>query len=322
MNQLQRFFSGTRKTYQQQGCAGKAIMLSLGVLLMFCLCAVCLVPISGLSPSVSTSTILPSPTSTLTEIPTLTPSNTFILTPAFTQTISATPTITLTSTITLTATITFTPQPTLSSNIVSCIPQNTVRETAKVTRVIDGDTIEVNINSQAYRVRYIGVDTPEQNQPFYSDATAINKQLVLNKTVTLVKDVSESDQFNRLLRYVIVGDTFVNLALVTDGYAVAATYPPDIACASTFATAQGVARSQEVGLWRPTATPYVVAPSGGGSSSGNGNGGNCSSAYPTVCIPPPPPDLDCPDIPYKNFQVLPPDPHNFDRDHDGIGCET
>jgi micrococcal nuclease len=48
----------------------------------------------------------------------------------------------------------------------------------------------------------------------------------------------------------------------------------------------------------------------------------CDPAYPTVCIPPPPPDLDCGDIPYRNFRVLPPDPHHFDRDRDGIGCEA
>ena len=49
---------------------------------------------------------------------------------------------------------------------------------------------------------------------------------------------------------------------------------------------------------------------------------NCSPSYPTVCIPPAPPDLDCGDIPYKRFQVLPPDPHKFDADKDGIGCES
>jgi hypothetical protein len=48
----------------------------------------------------------------------------------------------------------------------------------------------------------------------------------------------------------------------------------------------------------------------------------CDPSYPTVCIPPPPPDLDCKDISYRNFQVLQPDPHHFDGDHDGIGCET
>lgn len=58
-------------------------------------------------------------------------------------------------------------------------------------------------------------------------------------------------------------------------------------------------------------TPTATAPSGAG----------CDAAYPTVCIPPPPPNLNCPDIPYRNFVVLTPDPHGFDRDGDGIGCE-
>ena len=53
---------------------------------------------------------------------------------------------------------------------------------------------------------------------------------------------------------------------------------------------------------------------------------NCAPSYPDVCIPPPPPDLDCKDIPYRNFRVIynvpNPDPHRFDGDHDGVGCET
>jgi micrococcal nuclease len=48
---------------------------------------------------------------------------------------------------------------------------------------------------------------------------------------------------------------------------------------------------------------------------------SCDPAYPDFCIPPPPPDLDCPDIDTREFTVLPPDPHHFDTDHDGIGCE-
>jgi hypothetical protein len=50
--------------------------------------------------------------------------------------------------------------------------------------------------------------------------------------------------------------------------------------------------------------------------------GNCDPSYPTVCIPPPPPDLDCAEVPYTNFKVLPPDAHRFDGDKDGVGCET
>ncbi|MFZ0544561.1 MAG: SH3 domain-containing protein [Candidatus Promineifilaceae bacterium] len=48
---------------------------------------------------------------------------------------------------------------------------------------------------------------------------------------------------------------------------------------------------------------------------------NCDPAYPTVCIPSPPPDLDCRDIPYRSFTVLPPDPHLFDGNGNGLGCE-
>ena len=48
----------------------------------------------------------------------------------------------------------------------------------------------------------------------------------------------------------------------------------------------------------------------------------CDSSYPDVCITPYPPDLNCDDIPNKNFEVLPPDPHGFDREEDGIGCEN
>ena len=55
-------------------------------------------------------------------------------------------------------------------------------------------------------------------------------------------------------------------------------------------------------------------------------GGKCATSYPTVCIRPPPPDLNCPDIPYRDFRVLwnvtDPDPHHFDGNHDGVGCET
>lgn len=62
------------------------------------------------------------------------------------------------------------------------------------------------------------------------------------------------------------------------------------------------------------------APSGGGG--GGGGGGSCHPSYPDFCIPPPPPDLDCSDIGPMNFRVLPPDPHGFDGNNDGRGCET
>ena len=65
------------------------------------------------------------------------------------------------------------------------------------------------------------------------------------------------------------------------------------------------------------------APTGAGGGGGDGGGGvNCDPSYPGVCIPPPPPDLDCDDVPFNNFTVVGTDPHGFDGDNDGIGCET
>ena len=100
---------------------------------------------------------------------------------------------------------------------------------ATVTRVIDGDTIDVSINGQTYRVRYIGMNTPESNEVCFNEATQANALFVSGQTVRLVKDVSETDVYGRLLRYVYVGDLFVNAALVEQGFAEVVSYPPDTA---------------------------------------------------------------------------------------------
>lgn len=100
-------------------------------------------------------------------------------------------------------------------------------ETGRVVRVIDGDTIDVNINGQIYRIRYVGVNTPEHDEPCFDEATEANRRMVEGQTVRLVRDVSNTDIYDRLLRYVYVGDTFVNWELVAQGYAEAVLYRPD-----------------------------------------------------------------------------------------------
>ncbi|MBC8477119.1 MAG: thermonuclease family protein, partial [Dehalococcoidia bacterium] len=110
----------------------------------------------------------------------------------------------------------------------------------QVTRVIDGDTIEVGISGKIYKVRYIGIDTPEldDKRPEFSalaqEATRYNKQLLERETVRLEKDISETDKYGRLLRYVYVGDTFANAELVRQGLAWAKAYPPDTKYQDTF----------------------------------------------------------------------------------------
>jgi endonuclease YncB( thermonuclease family) len=116
-----------------------------------------------------------------------------------------------------------------------------------VTNVVDGDTIDVNINGTVYRVRYIGMNTPESDEVCYQEATAANAALVEGKTVTLVKDTSETDRFDRLLRYVYVGDVFVNARLVQDGYAEVVSYPPDTAQFENFKSLEIAATSAGLG---------------------------------------------------------------------------
>lgn len=111
--------------------------------------------------------------------------------------------------------------------VAACVPRDTRQEIGRVISVVDGDTIEVRIEEEVdYRVRYIGIDTLEFNEPNGEKATQKNQELVAGQWVTLVKDVSETDQYYRLLRYVIVGDIFVNYEMVRTGYAAAVTYPP------------------------------------------------------------------------------------------------
>ncbi len=113
--------------------------------------------------------------------------------------------------------------------VLSEIPGVGAVETARVTRVIDGDTIDVRLNSgRTERVRYIGVNTPENDETCYYEATAANAELVEGQEVNLFSDSSNTDQYGRLLRYVYVGEVFVNGVLVEEGWAESVRYEPDV----------------------------------------------------------------------------------------------
>ena len=120
-------------------------------------------------------------------------------------------------------------------------------EQAQVVHVIDGDTIDVLLNGQVVRVRYIGMNTPERNEVCSAEATRANIELVNGKTVTMTRDQSETDRFGRLLRYIYVGDVFVNAQLVEQGYAEVVSYPPDTAQYDRFRQLEDAARSSNRG---------------------------------------------------------------------------
>ncbi len=136
------------------------------------------------------------------------------------------------------------PSPTISNNLVV------------VQRVVDGDTIQLETGE---KLRYIGINTPETVDPrrsvqcFGKEASNKNKELVLGQKVRLEKDVSNTDKYGRLLRYVYLqtptGEVFVNDYLVRQGYAYASSYPPDIAHQKDFRQAQEEAQENNRGLW-------------------------------------------------------------------------
>jgi endonuclease YncB( thermonuclease family) len=142
------------------------------------------------------------------------------------------------------------------SSIADCLPKDNFLQKGIVTEVIDGDTIIVRLeDGNISSVRYIGIDASERDMQFFTIAYNANADLVLQKEVELFKDVSDTDQYDRLLRYVVVDNVFINLHLVEMGFARAMQYPPDIACADTLLVAEQGAQASQLGIWVATPTP-------------------------------------------------------------------
>jgi micrococcal nuclease len=126
---------------------------------------------------------------------------------------------------------------------------------ATVTRVVDGDTIEVAFGGETEDVRYIGIDTPESVAPdqpvecFGRRASALNARLVEGADVRLVFDAERRDRYGRLLAYVYVGDELVNAELVRRGLARTLTIPPNTRHADRFARLAQAAGNAGRGLW-------------------------------------------------------------------------
>lgn len=139
---------------------------------------------------------------------------------------------------------------------------------ATVTRVVDGDTMDVRYEDGSnQRIRFIGVNTPETKHPtkgveFYGqEASEYTKNSLSNKEVYLQKDVSDTDQYGRGLRYIWlevpsdesneqeIRSKMFNAILVLNGYANVMTYPPDVKYADYFKAFQAEAKASNTGLW-------------------------------------------------------------------------
>ncbi len=135
---------------------------------------------------------------------------------------------------------------------ISTSPEAQPTKSYKVIRVVDGDTFVIDYNGAQEKVRLIGVDTPESVHPDASKNTAAGvtaseytKFLLTGKSVTLEFDVQERDKYGRLLAYVFVDGYMLNKKLLQEGYAVIATYPPNVKYLDDFKAIAGVKNTSD-----------------------------------------------------------------------------
>ncbi len=144
------------------------------------------------------------------------------------------------------------------------LPDVSRLEEAYVKRVVDGDTIIATINNEDYRVRFIGINTPESTtkiEEYGKEASKYTTDMLLYKTVYLEKDVSNTDKYDRLLRYIWleipneiskeeITSKMFNAILLKNGYATLYTFPPDVKYVTYLKSLEREARESNKGLWQ------------------------------------------------------------------------
>lgn len=184
-----------------------------------------------------------------------------------------------------------------------------------VTNVIDGDTIEVD----GIRIRLALTSTPELSEEYGIEAKQFTSEFCPIGSDALVDedDMQTGGSYGRTIGKVYCEGEILNSALLENGLA-------DIDerfCSTSEFSSEGWAKKYGCTQTVQTNEDKQTSSQPPASVPTKTKENSCDPSYPDVCIPPSPPDLDCGEIQYHNFKVLPPDPHRFDGDKDGIGCE-
>lgn len=203
-----------------------------------------------------------------------------------------------------------------------------------ITKVYDGDTITL---STGEKVRFLQIDTPELSPAeCYGEEARSALVSLLNSPgqLSLKNDpkLDKVDRYGRLLRYVFIGKTNINLKLVEIGAAAPYFYKGDKGQYSAqILKAAQTAKAKSLGLWKscpgtqltPTNAVTTVSKVSTSNASTASSGAKCDPNY-AGCIPAFPPDVDCTDIKRLGLapvRVIGKDVHNLDRDGNGIGCD-
>ncbi len=143
---------------------------------------------------------------------------------------------------------------------------------ATVTKTVDGDTIHVEIEGKSYKVRMTGINCPEYTkeiEPFGKESSEFTETQLLGKTVYLEVDVSNTDKYGRLLRYIWlqvpteiteqeISTKMFNAKLILNGYARTGYYPPDIKYNDYFKSLQKKAKNNKKGMWSLDKEVYKI----------------------------------------------------------------
>lgn len=231
---------------------------------------------------------------------------------------------------------TTTPETVTESKPVEVVPvveeAKKAEETYEVVKVVDGDTLSLNMNGKTEVLRLIGMDTPETVDPrkpvqcFAQEASAKAKETLTGKKVRIEADPSqgERDKYNRLLRYIFLEDgTFYNKMMIEEGFAHEYTYNTPYKYQSEFKEAETKAREGKRGFWgdvcdgdteqpavKPTPTPKPAVSSPVAPSGGTGWACNCKKTCP---------NMSCAEAQYQLNSC---GCSARDADHDGVACDT
>jgi micrococcal nuclease len=216
--------------------------------------------------------------------------------------------------------------------LLALVPDLALAQTAgKVISIGDGDTIRVRSATGATEtIRFACIDSPELGQTPHGVQSRQRLEQIIPVGTSVSLKPQTTDRYGRTVAEVFKGNLNVNLSMVQEGRAVAYRQYLDQCDAARYLAAEQSARQRRLAFWsqgdpvmpwdfrkgvRPVVRkPVQIAPAAAQSSK-------CDRAYPDVCIPPGPPDLDCSDISDRRFRVVGADPHKFDGNRDGVGCE-
>lgn len=239
--------------------------------------------------------------------------------------------------------------PTTSASHAGGIPAPSDPPGLAVTRVVDGDTVDLN---DGRRVRLLGIDAPELGECGFDQAGTFARSILLGQRVDVAPDPTQEsvDRYGRSLVYITVGNQDYSTAAAAAGWATSYTFATPVRKAPAIAAAQAAAQHQRLGIWgtpgcatpassatspTPSSKPApptrasegqaapdphpVPAPAPGPKPKPTpASGSGCHPSY-QPCVPDGP-DLDCPEIGYQ-VKVVGPDEYRLDGNNDGWGCE-